>query len=267
MATAHTGTNRSQPAVEDSPPRRSIDGERLIAVFAHLIEPIGRSLPSATEVVLHDLSLLPNSIVAIHGNVTGRRVGDPATDLLLEQVSDAADDHAVGYVTKLPDGRVIRSSTMIIRDVSGVRVAAICLNSDLSVWMSAQRIVDTMLGSASRPPGALVTAGMHSPEPQAAPVEGPRTEVFARDVDELAAHLVHTAIERTGVPAELMHKQHKVEVVRDLRTRGMFLIRDGVDMVASSLHVTRFTIYNYLNEIKDMDGAATGAGVDDNEEH
>lgn len=48
-------------------PRRTLDGERLITVFARLVEPIGRALPTSSEVVLHDLSLLPNSIVAVFG--------------------------------------------------------------------------------------------------------------------------------------------------------------------------------------------------------
>lgn len=237
--------------VEFAPPRRSIDGERLIAVFTQLVEPIGRSLPSSSEVVLHDLSLLPNSIVAIYGDVTGRRVGDPATDLLLQKLSDFSDDQMVGYETALPDGRKIRSTTMIIRDVSGSPVAAFCINSDLSAWISVQRVVDMMLGGRSDLAPGVVAA---RPAPPTTP------EVFARNVDELAAHLIHRAISDIGVPVELMQKRHKVEVVRSLKARGMFLLRDAIDMIASSLEVTRFTIYNYLNEIADDALTAEQAG-------
>ena len=55
------------------------------------------------------------------------------------------------------------------------------------------------------------------------------------------------------VPVELMQKRHKVAVVRDLKDRGMFHLRDAIDMIATTLGVTRFTIYNYLNEIADED--------------
>jgi len=227
--------------------RRTVDGERLIAVFSAIVEPIGRSLPASSEVVLHDLSQLPNSIVAIYGDVTGRRVGDPATDLLLQRAVSGEFDHLVGYETALPDGRRLKCSTMVIRDVSGSPVAALCINSDLSVWHSVQRLADLMLGEASaqaepRPLGPVP----ETPDP--AP-----SEVFVRDVDELAAHLIHQAVTKAGVPVELMQKRHKVEVVRDLKARGMFLLRDAVDMIATSLGVTRFTIYNYLNEIEDTD--------------
>lgn len=250
----------------DGPVRRTVDGERLIAVFTGLVEPIGRSLPSSSEVVLHDLSLLPNSIVAIYGDVTGRRVGDPATDLLLQKVSELSQDDNVGYETRLPDGRRIRSSTMIIRDVSGHPVAALCINSDLSAWTSVQRVVDMMLGTGS--PQADADPVEQAERSPLAPVAeqagtGESTEVFVRDVDELAAHLIHRAVTNAGVPVELMQKRHKVEVVRDLKARGMFLLRDAVDMIASTLNVTRFTIYNYLNEIADEEADEPAQAVTD----
>ena len=261
MPDATPSGRRPQHPVEFQPPRASIDGERLIAVFSKLVEPIGRSLPSSSEVVLHDLSRLPNSIVAIYGDVTGRRVSDPATDLLLQKVSDLSDDNMVGYETSLPDGRRIRSSTMIIRDVSGEPVAALCINSDLSAWLSVQRVVEMML-SGVQPEDAPTPSSTLSAVPVRPASES--VEVFARDVDELAAHLIHRAVAKAGVPVEQMQKRHKVEVVRDLQARGMFMLRDAVDMIASTLHVTRFTIYNYLNEIADeaTDEAATGTESD-----
>jgi predicted transcriptional regulator YheO len=250
MALNETTADHIQPDVEVSAVKRSVDGERLIAVFSALVEPIGRSLPASSEVVLHDLSLLPDSIVAIHGDVTGRQVGDPATNLLLQKAVSGSLEHQVGYETTLPDGRRMKSSTMVIRDVAGTPVAALCINTDLSHWYSVQRIARMMIGeeptvSASSQP----TAPSLDVESETARTES--NEVFAHDVDELAAHLIHQAVQKTGVPVDLMQKKHKVAVVRDLKARGMFLLRDAVDMIATSLGVTRFTIYNYLNEIND----------------
>jgi len=239
--------NRAARGLE-SPPRQTMDGERLLAVFSQLVEPMGRSLPASSEVVLHDLSLLPNSIVAVYGDVTGRRAGDPATDLLMRGLASGHFETTVGYETKLADGRKLKSSTMIIRDVSGNAVAALCINSDISVWESLSGIASMMMGGAA-------VAGA-APVPHVAQGDsdaGAVGEVFVKDVDELASLLIHQAIEESGIPVELMHKQHKIEVVRALKSRGMFMLRDAVEMIASSLNCTRFTIYNYLNEISAVD--------------
>lgn len=243
-------------------PARPSEREHLIAMFSELVEPLGMALPLATEVVLHDLSRLPDSIVAVHGDVTGRRVGDPATDLLLERAASEKLEHMVNYRTKLPDGRSMRSTTMVIRDSRGTPVAALCINSDLSMWQSLERIASAMTGSRGQdepePDGVLATdEAAADNEDDDQPVE-----VFARDVDELAAHLVHQAILQQGVPVELMKKEHKLAVVRSLQSRGMFLLRDAVEMIASSLQVTRFTIYNYLNEIADEERAPSMKRID-----
>ena len=231
------------------PPALRAERERLIELFRGLVEPMGRSLPLSSEVVLHDLAQLPDSIVAVHGDVTGRRVGDPATDLLLERAVTGDLDDMVGYRTQLPDGRSMRSTTMVVRDSTGEPIAALCINSDLSMWQSLERVAATMTGGRDGDVPGEADSGI---APDTAGEDSRPVEVFARDVDELAAHLIHQAINEQGVPVELMKKEHKVEVVRTLQTRGMFMLRDAVEMIAASLQVTRFTIYNYLNELGDV---------------
>ena len=47
-----------------------------------------------------------------------------------------------------------------------------------------------------------------------------------------------------------MHKEDKIEMVRYLQKHGIFLVKDAMDRLAEKLNVSRFTIYNYLAEIK-----------------
>ena len=77
-----------------------------------------------------------------------------------------------------------------------------------------------------------------------------REESFPPDVDSLQRFLVDRAIAKVGVQTPEMKKHHKAAVVRELDEAGFFLIRDSVDHVAGQLDVTRYTIYNYLNEVR-----------------
>lgn len=233
------------------------DRRGLLELFASLVDPLAQALPTC-EVVLHDLAKLPNSIIAVHGSVTGRRVGDPATDLLLEQLAADEIGQMVGYATELPDGRQLRSTTLIIRDARDEPVAALCINTDLSIWRSMAGIAAAMLGHIAPNDGAAAMAPPTRRGLEPANEEPGPSEVFARDVDELASHLVHQAMAEHGIPVDLMKKEHKLAVVRSLKARGMFMLRDAVEMVASSLHVTRFTIYNYLNEIEGEENDSKG---------
>ena len=209
------------------------DAEQTLAMLATLVEPLSRTLPADSEVVLHDLRRLPNSIVAIAGDITGRRVGGPATDLLLRKAATGTIATTVGYETRLPDGRTLRSTTIVVRDTSGTAVAALCINCDVMIWQAVKAIAESMLPESAT-------------EQQA---ERPASERFAQDIDELAQHLLAEAIEASGAPVDLMQKKHKMAVVNDLKERGFFMLKESVEMAAAALQVTRFTIYNYLNEL------------------
>ena len=79
---------------------------------------------------------------------------------------------------------------------------------------------------------------------------GSHHETFPPDVDSLQRLLIDRAVSRAGIPVDLMKKRHKTAVVRELDEAGFFLIKDAVDRLAAELDVTRYTIYNYLNETR-----------------
>lgn len=217
-----------------------MDARAILDYVAALVPSLARALGPGNEVVLHDLSRLPNSIVAIEGDLTGRAVGGPITDLALRQLRAHDAGNQYQYRTTLPDGRIMRSSTIFLKDASDVPVGCLCFNSDLTPWLEVERVVRSYIGE-----GRL-------PARQAAEVGG---EMFVRTVDELASTMIRAALDSVGVPVPLMQKQHKLAAVRELDARGLFLIRDAVDVAARALGVTRYTIYNYLNEIRSSEAA------------
>jgi len=47
-----------------------------------------------------------------------------------------------------------------------------------------------------------------------------------------------------------MQKNDKLEVVKYLQKKGVFLVKGNIDKIANKLNVSRYTVYNYLSEIK-----------------
>lgn len=216
-------------------PSKPNEHDQIISTLQQLVEPIRATLVEPAEVIVHDLTQLPNSIVAIGGDVTGRSIGDPATDKLLDAVASGNLRTSIGYRTTSPSGKELLSTTVIIRDSTNQPVAALCINRDISGWEALHSLT-----------GALAGLSL----PMCAEEEQATTEVFVRDVDELATILLSRAVAESGVRVDEMRKEHKVEVVRLLKARGFFLLRDAAEMAAEALHCTRFSIYNYLNEIE-----------------
>ncbi|MCL2471142.1 MAG: PAS domain-containing protein [Propionibacteriaceae bacterium] len=206
----------------------------ILSTLSQLVSPLARMLPGDCEVVLHDLTQLPNSIVALEGSLTGRSVGGPATDMLLQSAAHNQFVTRQGYLGRGLDGQELRCSTIIIRTTSGTAMAALCINCDTRVWHLMSALVATMLPSQEPDPGLG---------------DDTASEHFVGDVDDLAEDLLLRAITAVDVPVELMHKRHKMAVVAELKSSGFFILRESAERAAHALGVTRFTIYNYLKEL------------------
>ena len=226
-----------------------------------MVPDLARALGPDHEVVLHDLRLIPNSIVAIGGSLTDRSVGGPTTDLLLRLVHQRRNENVLRYQTRSADGRILRSSTLFIRDPDGKPVGCLCLNTDITEWLGAQALVDSMTkvtpleASPPRPlerDDGIVPEASQWSDGDGANLQSQleESESFAPTVDELAVSLVRRAIDNVGVPVELMQKPHKLQVVREVEGSGLFLLRDAVDLTADMLSISRYSVYSYLRELQ-----------------
>lgn len=209
---------------------------RLVELMSPIIEPLSRALAPRTEVVLHNLTKMPGTIAAIGGGLTGRSIGGPATDLGLKTFSSGWNEHLIGYRTETNDGLPMRSSSLFFSAPSGRAVVCLCLNTDVSEIVRANELLRSLSAITTIDPSLRA-------ETQSA-------EKFPTSVDDLAHGILTEAVNEVGVEVMAMKKRHKVDVVRILRDRGFFAMRESVPIAAQHLGVGRHTIYNYINEIE-----------------
>ncbi|MDV8015336.1 PAS domain-containing protein [Rhodococcus sp. IEGM 1241] len=228
----------------------SEDRNSAVEVIASVVAQLDSVLPIGVEVVLHDFDLIPNSIVAIAGELTNREVGDPSHSMMLERVTDIGKDGFVSFESVMTDGRKVRSTSIEVRDLDGAAVAALSVNVDISPWEAMRDLVDSVLHGVS---GGQKHVGEVSNAPAvSAELDGPSPN-FVRNVDELAVLMIRREIAAAGVAVKRMSRADKLSVVQRLNDRGFFLIREAAVQIADALEVTRFTVYNYLKEIESND--------------
>lgn len=90
---------------------------KLLKQMAH---GIAKQFGTSCEVVIHDLNKdLETSIVHIeNGQVTNRKSGDGPSGIVLETLHKnvAKVQDKLSYLTRTEDGRILKSSTLYIRD-------------------------------------------------------------------------------------------------------------------------------------------------------
>ena len=196
---------------------------------------------SNCEVVVHEISerSTSHSVVAIEnghvsGRKLGRKVGDGASNVVLERMehqNQEAQDH-LSYLTRTPDGKLLKSSSIYIRDESGRVCAIFCINFDISALAMAEQAL----------------AGLTSAHPA-----GEETPRITHNVNDLLDDLIRQAdaLEQSdrliGKPVALMSKEDKVRAIHFLNEHGALLVTKSGDKIAKHFGISKYTLYSYLD--------------------
>lgn len=214
-----------QPDPQPAASAGTVDAdEHLIREAEKIAAAVGRTLPGLCEVVLHDLRNPDHAIRVIENNLSGRQVGDSATELGLARISDPEYPSVIqNYANQFPDGRPVKSTSIGIKNASGDYIAALCLNLDVSVLS----------------PLTLTLANLVATE-----TEHRGETLRNRNTRELRRVVESRAAERAVSPRALP-REAKRELVRQLREDGFFESRDAAQVIADLLGISRATVYNY----------------------
>ena len=216
--------------------KRKISKEAfLIESLKILVDGIAGTFGPRCEVVLHDLrnpGNLDHSIIKIaNGHVTGRTVGGPISDRGLKDIRSGPEgSFFINYPSVTKDGRPLKSSSILFRNDKGKLIAALCMNFDVTDILSLNTVIQDIFAVSEE-------------------VEGP-AETFQGDMLSTLDKMADKIIRESGKTIASMERGDKIEVVRQLEGQGFFLIKGAIKLIARKLNVSKFTIYNYLDQIR-----------------
>ena len=198
---------------------------------------IARQFGKDCEVCIHDLSVkdLEHTIIfIINGHVSGRKIGDGASKVVLETLEaiekgDIIVDH-LGYRTTTQDGRILKSSTVFLKDSTGKYRWVLGINYDVTALMN----VDAALQS-------ITTVESHDSNGDGQ---------IPLNVNDLLDNLINQSVKRIGKPPALMNKEEKIQAIQFLRDAGAFLITKSGDKVSNFYGISKFTLYSYIDQSK-----------------
>jgi len=203
--------------------------EALIPIARGIASTIGHNC----EVVIHDFGIPELPVVFMAGNIINRSIGTPASNLILETLRTTGDESKdlICYQT-VREGKVLKTSTIFIRNTSGKIIGCFCINIDITGFLFCHKTLGQFVGLPGETTG------------------GAKDEYFAQDVNEVIENIIKIVVENSKVPVALMQKEDKIQIVQELDKKGVFMVKGSVEQVASVLGVSRYTIYNYLEETR-----------------
>ncbi|MBQ9187710.1 MAG: transcriptional regulator [Clostridia bacterium] len=200
--------------------------------YKRLASALAQQFGSNCEIALHDLTGddPDHTIAAIeNGHVTHRKVGDGPSRIVLEalhtddpaQLSDSA-----GYLMKTHDGRILKSSTVYIRNEQGGIDGVFSINYDITELLMAERAIDSILNHK-----------VDRTVPERIPIS----------VNDLLDDLIEQAAAKIGKPVAMMTKDDKIRAIRFLNNAGAFLVTRSGDKVSKYFGISKYTLYSYID--------------------
>ena len=186
------------------------------------------------EVLIHDLQGdLDTSLVYIeNGRITNRHVGDGPSHVVLDVLNyDDGSEGRFGYLTKTKDGRILKSSTMYIRDDNGNIAYLLGINQDITEFVMMHRSLESLIGIGQAETGTV--------------------EKITTSVSELLDDLLLEAERLVGKPGPLMNKVERLKAISYLNEKGAFLISKSSEKIAEYFNISKFTLYRDLNTVKE----------------
>ncbi len=208
-----------------------MEKERLV-FLKNLAHGIAQQFGENCEVVVHELDNNDVEHTVVHienGHVSGRKLGDGASQAVLRAQGSAKEqlEDRFNYLTRTGDGRVLRSSTIYIRNESNKPVGVFSINYDTTDISVAEKIIKSLNSSN---------------------IESQNPERIVQNVEDLLEELIESSVKLVGKPVAVMTKEDKIKAIQFLNGAGAFLITKSSGKVSSYFGISRYTLYSYLGQ-------------------
>lgn len=198
-----------------------------------IAEGISAMFGSGCETIIHEMNGQRIKNLAIfNGHVTGRKAGSTLsiygndTEFDTEDSPNLENDY-LNQMVVISSGKQIKSSTFHMRG-DGYHYG-LGINFDITVLGQMRNILDNLTDLD----GELLSSLSGSAQPG---IES----------------LFDGCLEMVNKPLKRMKKADRLALVRLLKEKGVFHMQRSVPYVAERMDVSKFTIYNYLNELNEL---------------
>lgn len=208
-----------------------MNADAIFAAIIPTIDGIAATFGQSCEVLVHDYRDPEHSVVAVAGSLTGRRVGSPMSEIGLRVLARGQDaENEINYLTRTPDGRVLKCSTMPLHDSDGSLIGALCINVDVTALRYAADVLADLTGAST---------------------DTTEVTTFAADFDDIVDGLIRQEETERAKPVSALTRSERMEFLRSLQAKGLFEVRGSAPRIAKRFGISRAALYNDLRALRE----------------
>ncbi|PLP55723.1 hypothetical protein CYK37_29215 [Mesorhizobium loti] len=202
--------------------------ETAMNIMATLVAQFGSNCQASLYEVRDGVALLRASA----GTVMDVPQGSRLSAALLEKFRQASQNRAprMQFTGATPDGRRLSSSLTAISDTAtGQEIGLLKIDFCIEHLISSIDVLQTYCG---------IDEQVRTEEPSA-------DDDIGRRVDGIIAEAF-----TNGSREKLSGKEYRLDIVRRLEEKDVFRVKGAVEIVSGRLNVSKYSIYNYLDQVR-----------------
>lgn len=209
--------------------------ESKLEILKQIAFAIAKEFGGDCEILVHNINNKnKTSEIAVieNGHVSSRSLGDGPSHAVLEAMRSPVCEleDKFGYLTRTHDGRVLKSTTIYLKNADGELDGIFSMNHDITVLLSAKTAIESLVEIEDKVKNA--------PQPY-----------IPRNVNDLLDELIEESVKLVGKPVAMMTKDDKVDAIRFLSEHGALLITKSSDKISKYFNISKYTLYNYIDQI------------------
>lgn len=218
--------------------------------YIPLVKFLGNTLGPDYEIVLHDLTLKQPAIIAItNKHISGRDMDAPLTNMAMQTIAEKSyttQDWKLNYRGQSANGKILRCSTLYIKDGQGKLIGLLCINFDDSRFRDISEQVFALCH-----PNKYVTQNIAiNTTPLASDNGDSEQETFYNSISAATEDALLSVVNTLQVPADRLTQTEKLKILQLLDEKGLFMLKGVVPIIAQKLSCSPASIYRYLSKIR-----------------
>ncbi|AEE92353.1 YheO-like domain-containing protein [Tepidanaerobacter acetatoxydans Re1] len=182
------------------------------------------------EVCISDLDYPDKAVISIHnGHVTGRDIGSPLNEESKYRIEQAKEGTYINYKKVLKKNSKLLKSSTIVKKI-GSKTLSFCINYDCTKLEKLHYYLDQFLSMEE---------------------EEDDLEIFELVTPLPINDIIQESLKLIKKPVQEYTKEDRIAVISDLLSKGVLQIQKSVPKIAKALGVSRYTVYNYINELRE----------------
>ena len=217
---------------------------------AALLPFLGQALGPDTEILLCDTEHILQSVHPISDrSLPGGPIGDMEQSFIKEGTYKSRDS-ITNYRALHPPRERLRSSSLFIKDSAGHLKGFLTVNIRVEKLLQTRDVINALINGDGP---CAVTFSEDQPGklkkkmPPPAPIN--RYDGVNVAIQDIIHSVTDEYLDTFGITAERLNASERMQIVRELDRRGVFLVKGSINDVAQRLSCSEATIYRYLQQL------------------